>query len=92
MIERSDQERPCEQNMLFYFFTHTDHQSQMYLFCKKVVAGSPFNNTYTSTSVLNLFSGFARNLKNSGSANYTDYVATRWYRSPELLLGYVLLF
>ena len=31
--------------------------------------------------------GFARNLKNSGSANYTDYVATRWYRSPELLLG-----
>ncbi|ELT94328.1 hypothetical protein CAPTEDRAFT_145467 [Capitella teleta] len=31
--------------------------------------------------------GFARNLHKNGSANYTDYVATRWYRSPELLLG-----
>ncbi|XP_064636167.1 cyclin-dependent kinase-like 5 isoform X3 [Lineus longissimus] len=31
--------------------------------------------------------GFARNLTGTGSANYTDYVATRWYRSPELLLG-----
>ncbi|XP_077983956.1 uncharacterized protein LOC144438686 isoform X2 [Glandiceps talaboti] len=31
--------------------------------------------------------GFARNLMGSGNANYTDYVATRWYRSPELLLG-----
>ncbi|XP_070554367.1 cyclin-dependent kinase-like 5 isoform X2 [Ptychodera flava] len=31
--------------------------------------------------------GFARNLTGSGNANYTDYVATRWYRSPELLLG-----
>ena len=34
-----------------------------------------------------LFLGFARPLANQGSANYTDYVATRWYRSPELLLG-----
>ncbi|KAK2168699.1 hypothetical protein LSH36_15g20032 [Paralvinella palmiformis] len=32
--------------------------------------------------------GFARNLTNSdASGRYTDYVATRWYRSPELLLG-----
>ncbi|XP_038055225.1 serine/threonine-protein kinase BUR1-like [Patiria miniata] len=31
--------------------------------------------------------GFARNLGGNGTANYTDYVATRWYRSPELLLG-----
>ncbi|XP_066287381.1 cyclin-dependent kinase-like 5 isoform X1 [Branchiostoma lanceolatum] len=31
--------------------------------------------------------GFARNLQGGGSAPYTDYVATRWYRSPELLLG-----
>ena len=30
--------------------------------------------------------GFARTLGGSG-ANYTDYVATRWYRSPELLVG-----
>ncbi|XP_051518443.1 cyclin-dependent kinase-like 5 isoform X2 [Myxocyprinus asiaticus] len=31
--------------------------------------------------------GFARNLSESIDANYTEYVATRWYRSPELLLG-----
>ncbi len=30
--------------------------------------------------------GFARTLPNSRS-NLTDYVATRWYRAPELLLG-----
>jgi cyclin-dependent kinase-like len=30
--------------------------------------------------------GFARHLKNTGAA-LTDYVATRWYRSPELLLS-----
>lgn len=33
--------------------------------------------------------GFARNLSEGTDANYTEYVATRWYRSPELLLGYV---
>lgn len=31
--------------------------------------------------------GFARNLSPSGSGQYTDYVATRWYRAPELLLS-----
>jgi len=32
--------------------------------------------------------GFARNLpQNKGNQNMTDYVATRWYRSPELLLA-----
>ena len=30
--------------------------------------------------------GFAR-LLNGPGAEYTDYVATRWYRSPELLVG-----
>ncbi|KAI9222506.1 kinase-like domain-containing protein [Blastocladiella britannica] len=30
--------------------------------------------------------GFARTLAGPG-ANYTDYVATRWYRAPELLVG-----
>ncbi|TPX39085.1 hypothetical protein SeLEV6574_g07430 [Synchytrium endobioticum] len=30
--------------------------------------------------------GFARSLAGPG-ARYTDYVATRWYRSPELLVG-----
>ncbi|XP_078737264.1 cyclin-dependent kinase-like 5 [Lampetra fluviatilis] len=31
--------------------------------------------------------GFARNLSDGSNANYTEYVATRWYRSPELLLN-----
>lgn len=31
--------------------------------------------------------GFARAMATTGSAQLTDYVATRWYRSPELLLG-----
>ena len=30
--------------------------------------------------------GFARTLASSGEV-YTDYVATRWYRAPELLVG-----
>lgn len=30
--------------------------------------------------------GFARPLAGAG-AEYTDYVATRWYRGPELLVG-----
>lgn len=34
-------------------------------------------------------SGFARDLSEGTDANYTEYVATRWYRSPELLLGSV---
>lgn len=35
-----------------------------------------------------MLSGFARSLSEGTDANYTEYVATRWYRSPELLLGY----
>lgn len=31
--------------------------------------------------------GFARMLPQKGG-NLTDYVATRWYRAPELLLGF----
>ena len=30
--------------------------------------------------------GFARTIKGSGKEHLTDYVATRWYRSPELLI------
>ena len=33
------------------------------------------------------FAGFARAMTVNGSGQFTDYVATRWYRSPELLLG-----
>jgi cyclin-dependent kinase-like len=32
--------------------------------------------------------GFARTVTAADVGNLTDYVATRWYRSPELLLGY----
>ena len=31
--------------------------------------------------------GFARSIQKNESAVYTDYVSTRWYRSPELLAG-----
>ncbi|ESO99963.1 hypothetical protein LOTGIDRAFT_213120 [Lottia gigantea] len=31
--------------------------------------------------------GFARSISTNPNGIYTDYVATRWYRSPELLLG-----
>eukprot|EP00347_Sterkiella_histriomuscorum_P002217 403369020 len=31
--------------------------------------------------------GFARNIQKGNSAMYTDYVSTRWYRAPELLVG-----
>ncbi|CAI2385506.1 unnamed protein product [Moneuplotes crassus] len=31
--------------------------------------------------------GFARTMTNKNKNKLTDYVATRWYRSPELLLG-----
>jgi cyclin-dependent kinase-like len=31
--------------------------------------------------------GFARVISKSGNEDLTDYVATRWYRAPELLLG-----
>jgi cyclin-dependent kinase-like len=31
--------------------------------------------------------GFARGLKKEENFMYTDYVSTRWYRAPELLVG-----
>lgn len=34
-----------------------------------------------------IIAGFARAMTVKGSGQFTDYVATRWYRSPELLLG-----
>lgn len=33
--------------------------------------------------------GFARSIGNGGeNLKFTDYVSTRWYRAPELLVGY----
>ena len=31
--------------------------------------------------------GFARTIRPSDTADYTQYVVTRWYRPPELLVG-----
>ncbi|TKR86603.1 hypothetical protein L596_011165 [Steinernema carpocapsae] len=46
----------------------------------------PENILLTKNDVVKLADfGFARIL--SANDNYTDYVATRWYRSPELLVG-----
>ncbi|XP_064865527.1 cyclin-dependent kinase-like 5 isoform X1 [Oncorhynchus nerka] len=48
----------------------------------------PENLLISSDDILKLCDfGFARNLSEGNDANYTEYVATRWYRSPELLLG-----
>ncbi|XP_062513596.1 serine/threonine-protein kinase MAK-like isoform X2 [Corticium candelabrum] len=47
----------------------------------------PENLLISSDNVVKLCDfGFARSIMSS-SAPYTDYVATRWYRAPELLLG-----
>lgn len=51
----------------------------------------PENLLITDTNQLKICDfGFARNLpqqKPGSNQILTDYVATRWYRSPELLLG-----
>ena len=31
--------------------------------------------------------GFARGIKQNQNFMYTEYVSTRWYRAPELLIG-----
>uniref|UniRef100_A0A8C7EI30 Cyclin-dependent kinase-like 2 n=1 Tax=Nothoprocta perdicaria TaxID=30464 RepID=A0A8C7EI30_NOTPE len=47
----------------------------------------PENILVSNSGVIKLCDfGFARTLGASGEA-YTDYVATRWYRAPELLVG-----
>lgn len=48
----------------------------------------PENLLLTTHGVLKLCDfGFARQLSKKTEAVYTDYVSTRWYRSPELLVG-----
>ena len=46
----------------------------------------PENVLISRTNVVKICDlGFARNVSNNGKM--TDYVATRWYRPPELILG-----
>ena len=48
----------------------------------------PANILLTEEGVVKLCDfGFARSLRPSETANYTQYVVTRWYRPPELLVG-----
>ncbi|XP_041359760.1 cyclin-dependent kinase-like 5 isoform X2 [Gigantopelta aegis] len=48
----------------------------------------PENLLISKNGILKLCDfGFARNITGGNDGLYTDYVATRWYRSPELLLG-----
>lgn len=48
----------------------------------------PENLLISNDGILKLCDfGFARAMTVNGSGQFTDYVATRWYRSPELLLG-----
>ena len=47
----------------------------------------PENILVSSSGIIKLCDfGFARTLAKPGEI-YTDYVATRWYRAPELLVG-----
>ncbi|XP_059151470.1 cyclin-dependent kinase-like 5 isoform X2 [Physella acuta] len=48
----------------------------------------PENLLISKDGVLKLCDfGFARTINAGSNGLYTDYVATRWYRSPELLIG-----
>ena len=48
----------------------------------------PENLLISKAGVLKLCDfGFARPLNSSATYQYTDYVSTRWYRAPELLVG-----
>ena len=48
----------------------------------------PENMLLSKNGVLKICDfGFARTLVKSDNAQYTDYVSTRWYRAPELLVG-----
>lgn len=38
-------------------------------------------------NICNTINNYKKNCFTDPGENYTDYVATRWYRSPELLVG-----
>jgi len=48
----------------------------------------PENLLLSKTGVIKLCDfGFARGTRTNARFEYTDYVSTRWYRAPELLVG-----
>lgn len=48
----------------------------------------PENMLLSKNGVLKICDfGFARTLNKSDNHKFTDYVSTRWYRAPELLVG-----
>ena len=64
------------------------HKSILY-FCFQIIHRDikPENILVSKNGVVKLCDfGFARTLAQPGEI-YTDYVATRWYRAPELLVG-----
>ena len=76
------------------FITHTCLHDAMYgaaqrLFAFQIIHRDikPENILVSRNGVVKLCDfGFARMLAQPGEI-YTDYVATRWYRAPELLVG-----
>jgi cyclin-dependent kinase-like len=61
-----------------------------YLHDKKVLHRDvkPENLLISANGVVKLCDfGFARGIKSDPKFLYTDYVSTRWYRAPELLVG-----
>ncbi|GAX74306.1 hypothetical protein CEUSTIGMA_g1755.t1 [Chlamydomonas eustigma] len=65
-------------------------QATAFLHCNKVIHRDlkPANILLTEDGRVKLCDfGFARTLRPSDIADYTQYVVTRWYRPPELLVG-----
>ena len=54
------------------------------VFCYIFIFIINFLNTFSVVKLCDF--GFARTIAGAGEA-HTDYVATRWYRAPELLVG-----
>ncbi|KAL7754453.1 hypothetical protein RI367_000434 [Sorochytrium milnesiophthora] len=72
-----------------YLHSHNARTQSILQRCQMVIHRDikPENILVTTQGIIKLCDfGFARTLAGPG-AKYTDYVATRWYRAPELLVG-----
>jgi cyclin-dependent kinase-like len=61
-----------------------------FLHCSRIIHRDikPENLLISESGVVKLCDfGFARKLQDKPNYQYTDYVSTRWYRAPELLVG-----